>query len=410
MSISKTIKEISKDWIAYRKASEGYNSVGAKIRRVNQDHPMFDLVTDEWSKKVSNIVNLKKYKVESKLGDGNLSAAPWLAIMDRTITESATEMYYVVYLFSRSAKKLYLSLGIGATQFQQIYGITNKCIEKLEIAKKEFRSSFNKYNTSKYADKIDILEDNLDFETALKGSSRNLNSCYEKGTVFSKEYNLDQINDEILSKDLNEFINIYSNIVNDPKSENIDLIAETTIDEEKIASKVKKSISVDYKIPSFIPREKKKKRTNFKKNSSVSKAKKKRRTQESKKIGRAGENLVYLYEYKKLQKINKKELADKIIKHCEINEYPGWDITSYNENGDPIYIEVKSTKGTSINQIDITRNEWDAAQKEGNKYFIYLVHNALNEKKKIFETIQNPAKLVEQDKIDISTSVFELKL
>jgi len=139
-------------------------------------------------------------------------------------------------------------------------------------------------------------------------------------------------------------------------------------------------------------------------------AKKKRRTQESKKIGKEGEQLVYKYEYEKLKKIDKENLAKKIIMHCEINEYPGWDITSYDKNENLIYIEVKSTKGNAINQLDITRNEWEAAKKEKDNYFIYLVNNALNEKKKVFEIIQNPFKLVEEKKIDISTAVFELKL
>ena len=143
--ISETIKNISKGWIDYRKVCEGVNSKGHKIKRVTQNHPMFNLVIDEWTEKVSKNVDLKKYKVESKLGDGLLSAAPWLAVMDKTITESATEGYYIVYLFSRSAQKLYLCLGIGATQFQDIYGTTNKCIERLELATKDFNEMFKKY-------------------------------------------------------------------------------------------------------------------------------------------------------------------------------------------------------------------------------------------------------------------------
>jgi hypothetical protein len=111
-----------------------------------------------------------------------------------------------------------------------------------------------------------------------------------------------------------------------------------------------------------------------------------------------------------LIKENRKDLAEKIIKHFENYEYPGWDITSYDKNGNEIFIEVKSTKGNTINQLEITSNEWEAAKKEGEKYFIYLVNNALNEKIKVFEKINNPAKLVDDNSIDISTSVYELKL
>jgi len=116
-------------------------------------------------------------------------------------------------------------MGIGATQFQDIYGTTNKCIEKLELATKDFNLMFKKYNTSGQNSEIDLLEDNLDFEPALTGTARNLNSCYEKGTFFRKEYDISNLNDEVLIKDLNEYINIYSNIVDDPRSENIDFIA-----------------------------------------------------------------------------------------------------------------------------------------------------------------------------------------
>ena len=139
-------------------------------------------------------------------------------------------------------------------------------------------------------------------------------------------------------------------------------------------------------------------------------SKKKRRTEQSKKIGTAGEEHVYAYEYNKLKNLNKKDLADKIKKHFEIYEYPGWDITSFDKDGHEIYIEVKSTKGAEINQLEITSNEWEAAKIYGQKYYIYLVNNALNEKIKIFETIQDPYKLVKEKKIIISTSVYELKL
>ena len=62
-------------------------------------------------------------------------------------------------------------------------------------------------------------------------------------------------------------------------------------------------------------------------------SKKKRRTQQSKKIGLAGEEHVYEYEYNKLKNLKKKDLADKIKKHFEVYEYPGWDITSFDKDG-----------------------------------------------------------------------------
>ena len=68
--------------------------------------------------------------------------------MDRSITDTATEGFYVVYLFSRSAKKLYLAIGIGATQFQDIYGMTKLALEKIDEANKKFFELFKKYNSN----------------------------------------------------------------------------------------------------------------------------------------------------------------------------------------------------------------------------------------------------------------------
>ena len=411
MSLSNIIQDISKGWLDYRNHCKSTSKTGADIKIIKQDHDIFDLVINQWPKTISNNVDLKKYTIESSLGKGLLAAGPWLTVMDKTITESATEGFYVVYLFSRSAKKLYLSIGIGATQFQEIYGITNKCLDKIKIATEQFRNLFKQYKPANTIESIDLLEDKLTFENPIKGTARNLVSCYERGSSFSKEYNIDQINDEILKKDLDTYINIYSNIVEDPKAENLDIIAETTIDEEdeKEISKNKKNISLDYDIPQYSPREKKNKKKT-KKISIVKQSKQRRKTQESKKIGDAGEAYVYKYEYNKLIKANRSDLAKKIDMHCARYHYPGWDITSYGLNGKEIYIEVKSTKGKVINDFDITDPEWQAAKKQGDKYHIYLVNNVLNKDAKIFERIQNPALHVAKKKILLTVAIWNLKL
>ena len=96
--------------------------------------------------------------------------------------------------------------------------------------------------------------------------------------------------------------------------------------------------------------------------------------------------------------------------HYEKYEYPGWDITSFDTNGEKIFIEVKSTKGEVINDLDITDNEWEAAQKERMNYYVYLVNKVLTENIQIFEIIKNPADCVEKKQISLSVSVWNLKL
>ena len=408
MSLSKILNEISDGWIDYRKHCENKNIKGHKIHSLKQDHKIHSIVTKDWKDEISSRVNLKKYKVESSVGKGNLVAGPWLVIMDLSITDAATEGYYIAYLFSRSASKLYLSIGIGGTQFQDIYGMTKKSVEKINEFANNFSDLFKKYKPNDTVDKINLLEDELDFEEPLSGSSRNLNLLFEQGSIFSKEYDFKDINDEDLHNDLKKYIGIYNNIVNDPKSENFDIGAETLIEDEnhKNLDLDKQIIEYDYDVKEFEPREKIQK---ILKKSTTYKAKKKKKTQDSKIIGKKGEDYVYEYEFRRLNKLNKPELAGKIYKHCDNNDFPGWDITSYNSDGTKKYIEVKSSRKNK-RSFTITSNEWNAAKREKEKYYIYIVSNALNKKIKIEEIIKNPLKFVEEGKIFLEISEYDFKI
>ena len=122
-----------------------------------------------------------------------------------------------------------------------------------------------------------------------------------------------------------------------------------------------------------------------------------------------GEEHVYNYEYLRLLHNNRKDLAEKVYKNCDNNDFPGWDITSYHLDGSEKFIEVKSSK-KSKKSFTITSNEWDAAKKEKDKYYIYIVNNALTKDIKINEIIRNPIKLVEEDKIILEIAEYDLKI
>ena len=133
MSITNIIQDISKDWLNYRSYCKGISKSGASIHIEKKDHKVHDLVNVKWKEEIIKNVNSKKYLVDSSLGKGNLRPGPWLTVMDKSVTETATEGYYLAYLFSRSAQKLYLSIAIGGTQFQDLYGMKKEAVEKIEI-------------------------------------------------------------------------------------------------------------------------------------------------------------------------------------------------------------------------------------------------------------------------------------
>jgi hypothetical protein len=132
----------------------------------------------------------------------------------------------------------------------------------------------------------------------------------------------------------------------------------------------------------------------------------KRNFKESSFVGRKGEEIVYKYE---LEKLKNTIFKNKIIKHYEIvNDKPGWDITSYDEHGKEIYIEVKSTRSKSISTIELTINELNSARVKKERYFLYLLTNVFDEEQVNIEIINNPADKIDNNIISCSPHTYRL--
>jgi hypothetical protein len=134
---------------------------------------------------------------------------------------------------------------------------------------------------------------------------------------------------------------------------------------------------------------------------------------ETLKVGRQeAERAVYKHECHKLSKGGFSDLVDRVIWHRDHPvRTPGWDITSFDEARQEIFIEVKGTTGKTFATFNLTPNEWLAAQKISNqsRYFVYLVTEALTEKPKILR-VGNPFRLVEAGHIEVYPSEWELRL
>ena len=74
----------------------------------------------------------------------------------------------------------------------------------------------------------------------------------------------------------------------------------------------------------------------------------------------------------------------KIEHNALTDDTLGYDITSYDENGEQIYIEVKTTTANRIDGFYLTANEIDKADRYGEKYRLYRVYN-LNVKNKTYD-------------------------
>lgn len=97
---------------------------------------------------------------------------------------------------------------------------------------------------------------------------------------------------------------------------------------------------------------------------------------DNKRIGDLGELWVLKYEIEKLRQSGQHNLIDK-IKHTAKDEGDGtgYDIKSFDKNGQKIYIEVKTTKGGKNSTFYVTRTELERSKIEKDNFYLYILYN-----------------------------------
>lgn len=371
------------------------------------DHPIYKLFFENIVPELQGLVDKRLYLANASLGQSGLAGIPWLAVFDKEITQTTQKQFYISYLFSRNAKKLHLSIAIGATQFTDLYGDNNKTTKKISTAKDNFVNNFKKFAPAKDFEKMDLLvESDTDFIRKSSSSINRRADHYKAGSFFTKVYDLVNPNfdeDDIVN-DLKNYIDCYRQIVLDPISSVLMEILDESVFEE---IDKKKKIDLDYELPKFNPV--------VIQSESKDKTKKKQGTSRprkpslpSKKVGDAGEKYVYEFEKNRLEKLGLNDLADSIVKQYEdLSFFPGYDIQSFDEFGNKIYIEVKATKGKNKNYFEISENEIKTAKEYGDSYYIYQVTSALTNPE-ISTVIKNLYEYAGQDRILIEPMVYRV--
>ena len=372
---------------------------------VNKEYKTYDLLVNKIPEELEKIFDKRRYQIKGSVGQAAITGIPWFAIMDREVTKSTMEGYYVSFLFSRNAKKLYLSIALGATQFEERYGTGSKTTEKIIKAKIQFSQDFKQYAPSNSFDDMDLEEsDDKNFIREYTSSIRRRADYYEGGTFFTKVYDLQNnnfIESEFLD-DIKRYVESYRKIVLDPTSSVLLEVLDETVLKE---SDKNQNLDLNYEIDEFSPNiidansktKKKQKSNNSKRNSKP-----------SKKVGDAGEQYVYDYEKNKLITCGQKDLADKIVKqYDDLSSFPGYDIQSFDKDGNKIFIEVKSTKTKKKSYFEISENEINAAKRHGKNYHIYHVTDALINPK-ITRVIKDPISYVSQNKIVLEPIAYKL--
>ena len=338
---------------------------------------------DEIYKEIKNILgtitknsNHQDYiKIKATKGLANIPYAPWIGARDVRLADKQSEGYSLVYLYSVDLKRVYLSIAFGTGQFIEVFKPKKEAYQKMRkaasIIQKVFENDLNIQNL--ILDPIDLAATPKEFRQ----------EGYEQSAIFSLSYEINNLPDDTkLLEDYKKMLDFYVDIFESPLTPSIDSLVNAVADPLRLEDTKVKIKDFEYRSP----KKAKGKKTNNKKVKA-----KKRRSDRSAFIGRKGEKIVFDFEKEKLKKINLNNLSEKVRWHAELNEKPGYDITSFDDKGDEIFIEVKSSSGKTINDVDLTKNEIMSMfnKKTKEKFYIYLVTNALT--KPEIEVIKNPS-------------------
>lgn len=152
--------------------------------------------------KIFKLLNLSnsQFKITGSIGQGQWAEIPWISIFLKDITTSATNGYYIVYLFKSDMSGFYLSLNQGWTYFKNKYGTSQGRIKIKEIStimKTKLSPVSNIFNSNS----IDLL------------ASGPLGKGYELGHICGCYYDSSNIPpNEILIRDLQKLINEYTKL------------------------------------------------------------------------------------------------------------------------------------------------------------------------------------------------------
>lgn len=356
------------------------------------DHELAVYVRQQSADILANTISIdsEKYKVKASVGQGQWADVPWIAVFDKSITQSATEGYYIVYLFRADMSGVYLSLNQGWTYFKNRYKTKlgrEKITQVTDVWKNELSSTLNDFSYEKI---------NLKNE----GKMNSLVEGYELGHICGKFYSVEDMpSSEELGWDLQNLIGVYREIKGKLKQGSVEKtndylivnsnmglldVGKTEDDSYGIESSIENynesKLNLNSVPMSFAAKEQKSRSFTPKKIDFINQAK------SQKKLGYAGELIVLKYEKDFLERAGKSNLMKK-VKHVsdEEGDGAGYDILSFDLDGNEKYIEVKTTKFNSDTPFYLTDNELEFSKKEASNYYLYRVYD--------FDIQENQAKL-----------------
>lgn len=350
--------------------------------KVDSSTKLYEVLVKTLPTKIESILSRSDIIVKGSMGNGNKAQYPWIAIMNKSITESTQHGLYIVYLFKRDMTGFYLSLNQGITFFSQEYG-QNKYNNAVLVAN-YFKSQI-----------IDSTFSKKDINITCGDNTKSLGYGYQKTNIISVYYPKDKLNARMLERDLFNLYEVYDEILQHMSTSSYEKIikdvlaceSSAAVDVDTAIHDMKKAIDqyndlpvglyriLTEVVPNNIPSKKYERITKplTTKIDYIDKAKK------DAEIGLLGEELVISHEKQRLCDLGLNEYADKIKWISREADVYGYDIESFDldENGTvhEIKIEVKTTSSRADTEFFVTKNELEKSKEYKKNYFIYRVYD-----------------------------------
>ncbi len=373
-----------------------------KLRVPNARHEVHELLCQTIPKYLESISpEPHSYKFQGSDGDGYIALVPWVAIFHRAVTVSARNGFYVVWLLPVERDSIVLELGLGATQFVELYGENKNALDAIGRASSKMLGISRPMMADIFSSEVRgrLVEGEIE---PLGPHFRH--RAYGKAAILSFRYPLKEFPSEsVITDDLTSLIRLYSRLALSPLLPSI----EQLVDDEVLSS----ANTVSDRLSITTAKVFKNRQAQTSEKSLGQRRLAIRYAKESKTIGDLGERLVVDWLKQRLRDSEKGHLADKVIWHQEdlTNQKPGWDITAYSpETGELIYVEVKATRGNFISSLTLTNNEWERAKEHGDRYWIYIVTNVFQSP--ALEMLQDPAGGHLKGLFELSVTAWEFRL
>jgi 5-methylcytosine-specific restriction protein B len=110
------IKELNALIADFQKAGADYEShIG---QGVSLESKCGEILRSAIPNKLKEVFSTNNYRIKGSIGTGRVSKCPWVAVMNKKETESTQSGIYLVFLFSKDLKTVYLSLAQGVTDLK----------------------------------------------------------------------------------------------------------------------------------------------------------------------------------------------------------------------------------------------------------------------------------------------------